>query len=197
MSFDPDYLPTLYARALAAFGHRVRNVPPDRWHAPTPDAEWDVRALVNHVTVEALWAPLLLEGCTVEEVGDRFDGDQLGESPEQAANDWDEACEAAFVAFDSDGALGRTVHLSYGETSAVHYCKQMIADLVVHAWDLSRGAGLPEGDGLDGELVAVAEEMAPAEPVPGLFGAPVDPGRDAGPVRRLVARYGRDPHATP
>lgn len=194
MSVDPDYLPALYARALQAFGNRVVAVPDDRWGSPTPAAEWDVRALVNHVVVEQLWAPSMLAGQTVQQVGERFDGDQLGDDP---ATVWQQAVDAAFRAFDADGALGRTVHLSYGDASAVHYCRQMLADLVVHAWDLSRGAGLPEGDGLDGELVAVAEEMAPRDAVPGLFAAPVDPGRDAGPVRRLVARYGRDPHASP
>ncbi len=197
MSFDPDYLPTLYARALQAFDHRVRHVPPGRWDAPTPDTEWDVRALVNHVTVEQLWVPPLLDGRTLSQVGDRFDGDQLGETVADAVRAWHEAGEAALRAFDADGALGRTVHLSFGDTQAVHYCQQMIADLVVHSWDLSRGAGLPEGDGLDGELVAVAEEMAPAGAAQGLFAPPVDPGRDAGPVRRLVARYGRDPLSSP
>ena len=189
---DPEHLLALYARGLDAFGDRVRSVPADRWSSPTPCREWTVRDLVGHVLGEQAWAPALLAGETVEQVGDRFAGDLLGDDP---AGAWQRARDAAWAAFDADGALGRTVHLSYGDAGAEHYLREMTADLVVHAWDLSRGAGLPEADGLDGELVALADAMAPQRPVDGLFDPPVDPGRDADPVRRLVARFGRDPRS--
>ncbi len=46
----------LFERAVRRFGERVPLIG-DRWAAPTPDDEWDVRALVNHVIAEDLWAP--------------------------------------------------------------------------------------------------------------------------------------------
>ena len=58
-----------------------RGVGEDQWGAPTPCADWDVRELVNHVAGEDLWTAPLLEGSTIEEVGDRFDGDLLGDDP--------------------------------------------------------------------------------------------------------------------
>ena len=47
----------------------------------TPCTEWDVRALVNHVLGEIRWAVPLFAGSTIAEVGDRFDGDLLGDDP--------------------------------------------------------------------------------------------------------------------
>ena len=65
----------LHRRSVEGFDARVNAIPDDRWDAPTACAEWNVRALVNHIVNETLWTPELLSGKTVEEVGDRFDGD--------------------------------------------------------------------------------------------------------------------------
>jgi uncharacterized protein (TIGR03083 family) len=46
----------LHAQALDATGRVVRGVPADRWHAPTPCADWDAHALVNHLVSGNLWA---------------------------------------------------------------------------------------------------------------------------------------------
>ncbi len=67
----------------------------DKWSSATPDDEWDVRALENHVVGELLWMPPLLDGSTIEEVGDRFDGDVLGDAPIAT---WDAAASGADAA---------------------------------------------------------------------------------------------------
>src|SRR4051795_519020 len=97
----------LYARAVDQFGPRVAAVG-ERWQSPTPDSEWDVRALVNHVLNENLWAPPLLDGRTIVEVGDRFDGDQLGDDPGSA---WSAAAAESIAAVRGDGALDGIVHV--------------------------------------------------------------------------------------
>jgi uncharacterized protein (TIGR03086 family) len=129
---------SLIPRAAQDFGDRVHDVPPDGWGAPTPCTEWCVRDLLNHMVSEHLWAPHLLSGETVEQVGDRYDGDVLGNEPVAA---WDAAIAASLAAWEEvpDDA---TVHLSFGDTSADEYAEQMLTDLAVHAWDLARGAGL-------------------------------------------------------
>ena len=71
----------LMANAIDGFEQRLRSVGATEWDATTPCDEWDVRALVNHVVSELLWMPPLLEGKTIAEVGDRFDGDVLGSDP--------------------------------------------------------------------------------------------------------------------
>jgi uncharacterized protein (TIGR03086 family) len=183
---------TLFNRALDDFGRRVHAIGDDQWTAPTPCTSWDVRALVNHLAVEHLWVPPLLAGQTVAEVGDRFDGDQLGEKPVAS---WDAAVAASTAAFAADGALDRTVHLSYGDRPARDYCREMVLDLAVHGWDLARAIGADEH--IDPALVALAyEHLAPIvdqwQDV-GIFAAPVPVPEDADPQTRLLALTGRQP----
>ena len=102
----------LYRKAVDQFGGLVDQIRDDQWASPTPCTEWDVRALVNHIVNENLWMPPLLEGKTIEEVGDRFDGDVLGDDPKQS---WKQASEEAVGATAQSGALERTVHLSFGD----------------------------------------------------------------------------------
>jgi len=113
----------------------------ERWDAPTPCSEWSVRELVNHLTSEQLWAPELLAGRTIDEVGDRFDGDVLGDDP---VTSWRLAIGAAVAAFAQEGALGRTVELSSGERPAHEYLDEMVTDLAIHGWDLATALHVDE-----------------------------------------------------
>lgn len=184
-----------HAEALALFTERVHAVRPDQWDAPTPCEEWSVRDLVNHLTAEQLWVPpLVREGRILADVGAAFDGDVLGEHP---AVTWDRAASAAKAVMSEPGALDRTVPLSYGESTVVAYCAQMVADMTVHAWDLSRGIGADET--LPGALVDfTAREVAPyaADLVKsGLFATAVQPPAGADPQTKLLCLLGRDPSA--
>ncbi|HET9443874.1 MAG TPA: TIGR03086 family metal-binding protein [Acidimicrobiales bacterium] len=187
---DPKDLTELHRRATEEFAARVRAVADDQWHLPTPCADWDVRALVNHLVYENRWAVPLLEGRTLEEVGDRFEGDLLGDDPVAA---WAEASAAALGAAGRPGALEGTVHLSYGDVPAGGYLTQLSADHVIHAWDLARAIGADER--LDPELVdfALPGTEADAEMArgAGIFGPAVEIGADADPQTRLLAVTGR------
>ena len=77
-------IPAMFRRAVAEFDARVRQIGDHQWQAATPDEDWAVRDLVNHLAGEDLWAPLLLAGSTIAEVGDRFEGDVLGAEPKAA-----------------------------------------------------------------------------------------------------------------
>lgn len=182
-----------HTEALNLFAQRVHSVADDEWDAPTPCTDWTVRDLVGHLVNEQLWVPpLVRDGATMAEVGDRFDGDVLGDGPVAA---WDAAARGARAAFKEPGALDRDVDLSYGKSSAVHYCGQMITDLVVHAWDLSRAIGADEQ--LPSGLVDfAAKEVAPyVDGLAGssLFARPVTPPADAGSQTRLLCLLGREP----
>jgi uncharacterized protein (TIGR03086 family) len=181
----------MYRRSVEDFGQRVMAVGPDDWQRATPCTEWNVRDLVRHVVYEELWAPPLLAGATVADVGDRFEGDILGEDPQVA---WKEAAAAALAPVSSD-VLGRTVHLSFGDFPGSEYLGQLTADHVIHAWDLARGVS--GDDRLDPELVQfVYEFMAPqAEQwaAAGVFAAQVELPADADLQSRLLALSGRRP----
>ena len=55
-------IPAMFGRAVAEFDARVRQIGDQHWHAATPNADWSVRDLVNHLVGEDLWAPPLLAG---------------------------------------------------------------------------------------------------------------------------------------
>ncbi|RII12394.1 hypothetical protein DSC45_26375 [Streptomyces sp. YIM 130001] len=186
-----DELLGLHAAALDLFADRVHRVGEDQWGASTPCTEWSVRDLVQHLTAEQLWVPpLVRDGATMAEVGDVFDADVVGGDPATA---FDTAAQAAREAFREPGALDRTVNLSYGDTPCADYCAQMVTDLVVHSWDLSRGIGADEQ--LPDELVAHAvREVAPYASelaASGVFGPPVKPPAGADEQTKLLAQLGR------
>jgi uncharacterized protein (TIGR03086 family) len=181
-----------HARALAEFDRRVERIPADGWDAPTACEGWDVRTLVNHLVAEQRWVPHLLAGETLDEVGDRYDGDVLGDDPHRT---WRSSSRHARMALERPGALDGTVHTSMGQLPAEEYIRQMTLDLAVHAWDL--GADLDLDDELDPDLVehlhrTWASRVDQLEPS-GMFAAPV-PVPEAAPLQaRLLGLLGRDP----
>jgi len=194
MPDDPTIIPTVdeaaaFRKATRGFMERARAIGADQWSAPTPCTEWNVRALVNHVAGEFRWVPEMLAGRTVAEVGDRLDGDLLGDSP---VNALDEARRAAVSALEAPGALARTVHLSFGDVPAAEYAKQMAIDSAIHSWDLARAVGAEER--LDDELVEMAyvELQASAEDwrSAGVFGPQTTPSGDSTQAK-LLALTGR------
>ena len=167
----------------------VDTVGADQWTEPTPCADWDVRALVNHVTGEELWTVPLLEGSTIEDVGDRYDGDLLGEDPAGAARS---AAAAAVTAVADLLPQRDTVHLSYGEERADEYVWQLAADHLIHGWDLAVATGRDAR--LAPELVtALADWYSSREEMyrgAGVVGDQAALNGDA--QHDLLARFGRD-----
>lgn len=178
-------------QALELFAHGVSHVRDDQWDASTPCSEWTVRDLVNHNATENWWASSLMQGRTVEEVGDRYEGDVLGGD---AVAGFDASAVAARRAFRDPDALERTVHLSFGDVPGRLYLGQRTTDLVVHGWDLAVATG--QDPGIDPDLARWAwetnepfREMIEAADV---FDDPVDVPDDADPQTKLLALLGRD-----
>jgi uncharacterized protein (TIGR03086 family) len=180
----------LHQRATESFGARVHAVRDDQWGSRTPCQEWDVRTLVNHIVSENRWMPPLLAGRTIAEVGDRFEGDLLGDDAKAA---WDDSAAEAVRAVHGDGAMERTVHLSFGDIPGHEYTMQVFADLVVHGWDLARAIGADERldpglvDACAGWFAAMEEAYRGA----GAIGPRVELPSDADPQARLLAMFGR------
>jgi uncharacterized protein (TIGR03086 family) len=187
-------LADLYRRSVEAWTARVGAVPDDKWDAPTPCTDWTVRDLVNHVVGEDAWTAPLMRGSTIADVGDSLDGDLLGEQPIQAARrNADEALAAVSDTLPSGGK----VHLSYGEEDMGEYIHQLIADHLMHAWDLAAATG--EDTAFDTDLVqevgawfAEREEMYRQA---GVIGPRIEAGGDS--QSELIGRAGRDPAWTP
>ena len=102
----------MYRRSVEDFGQRVMAIGEGDWARPTPCTDWSVRDLVRHVVYEDLWAPPLLAGATIAEIGDRFEGDILGDDPPGGMERGGECRPGRGRA---GGVVGRTVHLSFGD----------------------------------------------------------------------------------
>jgi uncharacterized protein (TIGR03086 family) len=181
---------TLHQRTVESWQRFLEGVGDDQWDLPTPCTEWDVRALVNHVVGEERWTGPLLDGMTIADVGDRFDGDLLGDDPQAVGR----AASAESVAAVADKLAGiEAVHLSYGDENPEEYVRQLCADHLIHGWDLAAATG--QDRTLDADLVAeVAAWFADREELyrsAGIVGQRVEAGGD--PQADLLAASGRSP----
>jgi uncharacterized protein (TIGR03086 family) len=181
-----------FKQATEEFERRLAAVPADGWSGPTPNDEWDVRALVNHVVNELRWIPETLGGKTMEEVGDRFDGDLLGSDPVATYRD---AMAAAQTAANDPGAATRQVHLSFGMAPGGEYLSQVTSDVTIHSWDLAKAANADTrlDDGLVDEVLAFMETQFEMWRSAGAFGPAVEIPADASAQDRLLAETGRQP----
>jgi uncharacterized protein (TIGR03086 family) len=188
-----DDLVELHGRCGRWFAALVAGVGADQWHDDTPCSEWDVRTLVHHLLYEQRWVPPLFEGLTIEQVGDRFEGDLMGDDASTWPGLLASSMEEAHAAVAKPDALKQTVHLSFGDTSGQEYVIQLTADLAIHAWDLARATG--QDDAIDPDAVALllpwAKAYAELLTASGMFGSPIDVGADAPDEVRLLGLVGR------
>jgi uncharacterized protein (TIGR03086 family) len=187
MSDVPEY----HRRSVEYFDSLMHQVEPDQWDNHTPCTDWSVRDLVNHIVNEDMWTPELFAGKTIEEVGDRFDGDLLGDDP---AGAWHRASKEAVSAVQDEGAMERMVNVSWGQISGREYAEQLFLDHLVHGWDLAVGIGADTT--LDPELVEFCYEGAKKQEqllrASGSFGEKVDVPEDADTQTLLLALLGRE-----
>jgi uncharacterized protein (TIGR03086 family) len=183
-------LPELHARSLEATRGYVARIASTQWSDPTPDDEWDVRFLVNHVVTGNWWATELGSGATIESVGDRLDGDVLGDDPSAA---YDASAIAAAAVFREDGAMERSCAVSYGPVPGEVYCGHRFIDVLVHGWDIATATG--QDPRLPADLVVacldVVVPQAELLAASGAFATDVVVDADAGPQTRLLAMLGR------
>ncbi|MER6395554.1 TIGR03086 family metal-binding protein [Kitasatospora sp. NPDC001603] len=180
-----------YAAAGAEVTRLVRAVPEDRWTAPTPCHDWDVRTLLNHLTAQHLWVGQAVAGYTPAQIGHRFEGDVLGRNP---VGVWTMALGSAVRALDRPGAPDQLAHVPYGLRDVGGYARELTAETVVHGWDLARALGR------DGRIPEAAARYALAEfrschdlAGTGQFAPARSPAPGADAQDQLIALTGRDP----
>ena len=180
----------LHAQALDATGRIVRGVAADRWHAATPCAGWDARALVSHLVAGNLWAAELAAGGTIGGVGSRLDGDLLGDDPAAA---YGESAAAAAAVFRRPGALDAPCAVSYGPVPGSVYAGHRFLDVLVHGWDLAVATG--QDYALDPHLMdacgQIIEPQLEAFRSAGALGPEVAVPADASAQTRFLALLGR------
>jgi uncharacterized protein (TIGR03086 family) len=182
----------LLSRAGDGFALRLARVLPDQWTAPTPCAEWDVRALVNHVVGANRRYTMLLHGATAGAVDATRIVDHLGLDP--LASFVTTAAELN-AAFREPGALARTAHHPAGERTGAQLLEMRVLDVAVHTWDLARAIG--HSPHLDPEVAERGLAFMSAALTPEnrgeSFGPEVPVPADAPVYDRLAAFAGRTP----
>jgi uncharacterized protein (TIGR03086 family) len=180
------------AHARAADNTRliVDALTPDQLHNATPCDDWDVAYLVHHVVYGNLGVAPLVGGETIDEVGDRFEGDIVGDNISAA---YRVSAALAVAAFNTPGAMDTACPVSYGPVPGSVYCGHRFIDLLVHGWDLAVGtAGNVD---LPPDLVEDCNEVVMPQLKflggTGAFGTIADPGAHASPQSRLLALFGR------
>lgn len=183
----------MHDRCGQHFAALVAGVGAHQWHDDTPCTDWDVRALVHHLLYEQVWVVDLFGGKTVADVGDRYEGDLLGDDAARWPDLLSSAIKEAHAEVAQSGALERTIHLSFGDVPGTEYATELTADLLIHGWDLARGTG--QDDTLDPDAVALilpwAEANAGLLEGSGLFGTRIDPGAGTPDDVRLLGLLGR------
>jgi uncharacterized protein (TIGR03086 family) len=162
---------------------------------PTPCAEWNLAALLAHMTVQH-------HGFAASAGGGGLTLDEWRVRPPGAdpVADYAEASERVIAAFAPDEVLARMFALpEFGEGVRVPG-RQAISfhfiDYMVHGWDVAQSLGLPFNP--PDELLRLASPIAEAVPdgerrlAPSAAFAPRRPmPEDAEPLARLLALLGR------
>jgi uncharacterized protein (TIGR03086 family) len=182
-------LPAAHAAALDETRSLVAGISAHQWHAPTPCADWDVREVVNHIVSGNWWVTPLMTGSTIDDVGDRLDGDVLGDDPLKS---YDASAKEAAAAFEAPGAMDAPANVSYGPVPGRVYAGHRLIDVLVHGWDVAVATGQETTlrpdlvDACLGIVLAEAELLAGS----GMFGDSHD-APDADPQTRLLSLLGR------
>jgi uncharacterized protein (TIGR03086 family) len=178
--------------AADAAARTVANVSPAQFGLSTPDTEWDVRTLLNHLI---LWTSYSMEArAHGESVGQELmDRDFAGE--EDFAGAYRAQLDRALAAWSDPAAWERELNVMGSQTPAADVAALLIAELVLHGWDLAAATGQRYEVGTAAAEAALAAVTANADLFRQYkgFADPVDVPPAATALDRVLALSGRDP----
>ena len=187
---DAAAISDCYMKSLDSTINFVTSVADTAWGNDTPCSDWNVKDVVNHIVYENVWMVALFDGRTIEEVGNEFEGDLVGDDPIGVYNRT--ASEVKAVLAQPD-AMTRTIQISSGPTSGAEYSKQLFLDTLIHGWDIAIGSD--QDAELDDYLVRMCMPMAQAiadnEDYRVAFAAPVGGSASGRPQVHLLGLLGR------
>ena len=184
----------LFLQADAALRSVFDQITPEQLDIPAP-AEWtrvenptlrDI--LADHARDEA-WVPDVLAGRSIDEVGDQYAGDLLGDAPIAA---YDRLNDLATAAVTADLQPEKIVHLSYGDFPLAEYLQHVAIYRAFQAWSVARLVGIefslpaPLVDNLWDQVLPKVDDWRAM----GVFGPAVEVPADADRETRLLGETG-------
>jgi uncharacterized protein (TIGR03086 family) len=182
--------------AADAAARTVDDVRPAQFGDPTPCPEWDVRTLLNHLI---LWTSYSAE-CRAhgESVSEELMAKDFAAEPDFAAA-YRAQLGRALAAWADPAAWERDLNVMGTPTPAADVAGLLLAEIVLHAWDLAAATGqsYTVGDkAAEAALTAVAANAELFRQYKG-FAEPVPVPADAPVLDRVLALSGRDLAWTP
>jgi uncharacterized protein (TIGR03086 family) len=181
-----------FERVLDTTNDVVERVEPSQLGNPTPCTEWDVRAVINHITGGALmFAECVEEGSVPDSrLGELMGGDNLGDD---FKGNYRAASDRARASFAMPGALDKMVKLPFGEMPAGVALNIAIMDVMTHATDIAKATGQSIDDE---EILTIALDVGRQLITddfrqPGVFDSAQQVGPDASAADKLLAFAGR------
>ncbi|MBF6349107.1 MULTISPECIES: TIGR03086 family metal-binding protein [Nocardia] len=189
MTQIPDFRADLAAAQQWVAG-LMDAIRPEQWAAPTPCADFDVRALLEHLSCHPAKIAATATGADPRPLPARTEIDAS-----DPGGDYLKRATAALGEWADDSLLTRTVTAPWGPAPGGVALGGYLLETVAHGWDLAVATGQdPEADpALVAKAQAVGERaVTDAVRGPGApFGTLVQPPADAGPTERLAAFLGR------
>ena len=161
---------------------------PEHRDMPTPCEKWTVHEVVEHMCQGGNAVAGSLEG--------QNPPDEMPDVMENGPISGWAATAAHLGAAATPDRLEATHQMSFGEVTGEMALSLIVADHVVHAWDVATATGqdFACSDELASWALQVWQGLVPAEPRSGdRFGPVVETGPDASAVDALVAYTGRQP----
>lgn len=173
-----------YALVADGFAARLAAMTPDKWSAPSPCTDWTARDVVVHVINTHRRVRASLGDVSAAEV----------DPEDHLEAQWSSATAAIRDALADEALASKTVGGMFGEQPFEALVgRLLIADTLIHTWDLARATGQDER--LDEDAASKALEfLSPIDEAirrPGGFGPKLEPPPGADAQTRLLAFAGR------
>jgi len=185
----------VFILADEALKNVVDQIRDDQWDQKVPDdmtrkPGTTLRQTTNYHAYDDAWVPDVLAGKTIVEVGDKYDGDLLGDHPKL---NFAAIVETAVLTVRDFDDLERIVHLSYGDYPAREYLKHVTSFRGLRVYDIAKFIGadttMPDDlvQGLWDEIAPDAEQWRQM----GVFGPAIAVPESAPLQDRLMGLTGR------
>ena len=170
----------------------IVGIRPDQLGDATPCTEWDVRAVINHITGGATMFAECVEHGSVPDsrLGELMAGDNLGDD---FKGKYRAASDRARATFAMPGALDKIVKLPFGEMPAGVALNIAIMDVMTHAADIAKATGqtIDDDEILTTALDVGRQLITDDFRAPGVFDPEQPAPPNASAADRLLAFAGR------